>query len=166
MNMMSKYKKVLLAAIVLLTVISTSAQNGTSGLPSQLSSSYSYVLSRTITQSDGKKNLDHVDYDNGLGQTYQKVDVAMAKNSADLVSLMEYDGYGRPLRSWLPGLGSGGACINASTLKQSARPMHGRSMKSRPWTACLRNTCQATTGTSTARNMSTPITGTPTVLLR
>lgn len=121
--MMSKYKKVLLAANLLLAVISTSAQNGTSGLPSQLSSSYSYVLSRTITQSDGKKSLDHVDYDNGLGQTYQKVDVAIAKNSADLVSLMEYDGHGRPLRSWLPGLGSGGACINTSTLKQSAKSL-------------------------------------------
>ena len=121
--MMTKYKKVLLAANLLLAVTSTSAQNGTSGLPSQLSSSYSYVLSRTITQTDGKKSLDHVDYDNGLGQTYQKVDVAMAKNGADLVSLMEYDGYGRPLRSWLPGLGSGGACVNASTLKQSAKSL-------------------------------------------
>ena len=125
-SIMKSYSRyILLAANLLLAVTSSSAQNGISGLPSQLSSSYSYVLSRIMTNACGTASLDHVDYDNGLGQTYQKVDVAMAKSGADLVSLMEYDGHGRPLRSWLPGLGSGGACINASTLKQSAKTLSG-----------------------------------------
>jgi len=28
-----------------------------------------------MTNASGTASLDHVDYDNGLGQTYQKVDV-------------------------------------------------------------------------------------------
>ncbi|MBE6267094.1 MAG: RHS repeat-associated core domain-containing protein [Prevotella ruminicola] len=120
MNVRCKFKHVVTTVSLLLASVHLSAQNGVSSLPANLSSSYSYVLSRTMTNASGTASLDHVDYDNGLGQTYQKVDVGMAKSGGDLVSLMEYDGHGRPLRSWLPGLGSGGACINASTLKQSA----------------------------------------------
>ena len=121
---LSAIKMLSAVILLLLTAISTTAQNGVTSPPPSLSSGYSYVLSRTMTNASGTASLDHVDYDNGLGQTYQKVDVAITPGgSSDLVSLMEYDGHGRPLRSWLPGLGSGGACINASTLKQSAKSL-------------------------------------------
>lgn len=125
--MMTTYCRLLPLTVVflLLTATSSSAQDGISGLPSKLTSSYSYVLSRTMTKADGKKSLDHVDYDNGLGQIYQSVDVGIARNNADLVSLQEYDGHGHPLRSWLPGLGSGGALISQKTLKQSAKDLSG-----------------------------------------
>ena len=124
MNTIYQLKHISAVILLLLTAISTTAQNGVTSPPPSLSSGYSYVLSRTMTNASGTASLDHVDYDNGLGQTYQKVDVAITPGgSSDLVSLMEYDGHGRPLRSWLPGLGSGGACINASTLKQSAKSL-------------------------------------------
>ena len=124
MNTIYQLKHISAVILLLLTAISTTAQNGVTSPPPSLSSGYSYVLSRAMTNASGTASLDHVDYDNGLGQTYQKVDVAITPGgSSDLVSLMEYDGHGRPLRSWLPGLGSGGACINASTLKQSAKSL-------------------------------------------
>lgn len=124
MNTIYQLKHISAVILLLLSAISTTAQNGVTSPPPSLSSGYSYVLSRAMTNASGTASLDHVDYDNGLGQTYQKVDVAITPGgSSDLVSLMEYDGHGRPLRSWLPGLGAGGACINASTLKQSAKSL-------------------------------------------
>jgi hypothetical protein len=126
MNTIYQLKHISAVILLLLSAISTTAQNGVTSPPPSLSSGYSYVLSRAMTNASGTASLDHVDYDNGLGQTYQKVDVAITPGgSSDLVSLVEYDGHGRPLRSWLPGLGSGGACINASTLKQSAKSLAG-----------------------------------------
>ena len=73
---MRLFPKLILSSVsILLASVHLSAQNGVSSLLANLSSSYSYVLSRIMTNACGTASLDHVDYDNGLGQTYQKVDV-------------------------------------------------------------------------------------------
>ena len=84
---------------------------------------YSYVRSRTMMNAEGSVWLDHIDYDNGLGQTYQQVDAGITPNHQDLVTLQEYDSHGRPLRTWLPGLGSGGSIQDSVSLKASARSL-------------------------------------------
>ena len=101
------------------------AQTVTAPLPPGLSAQYSYVLSRTVTAADGSACLDHVDYDNGLGQIHERVDVGAAPGGADLVTLQEYDGHGRPSHAWLPGLGSGGASVAADALKLSSQTLNG-----------------------------------------
>ena len=108
----------------MLAVTPLTAQTVTAPLPPGLSAQRSYVLSRTVTAADGSTYLDHVDYDNGLGQIYERVDVGIAPDGADLVTLQEYDGYGRPSRAWLPALGADGACLDTATLKQSARTIN------------------------------------------
>ena len=82
---------------------------------------YSYVRSRLITNSEGTVWKEHIDYDNGLGQIYQQVDVGVTPNHHDLVTLHEYDNYRRPLRTWLATPMSGSGIRSASTVKSAAQ---------------------------------------------
>ena len=91
------------------------------------SSAYSYVRSRTMTNAHSSEWNDHIDYDNGLGQVYQQVDVAVTPGHQDLVTLQEYDAHRRPSHTWLPGLGSAGYCQDSLALKESARTIHNDS---------------------------------------
>ena len=109
----------------MLAVTPLTAQTVTAPLPPGLSAQRSYVLSRTVTAADGSACLDHVDYDNGLGQIHERVDVGASPGGADLVTLQEYDGHGRPSHAWLPGLGSGGASVAADALKLSSQTLNG-----------------------------------------
>ena len=91
------------------------------------SSAYSYVRTRSMTNADASAWNDHIDYDNGLGQIYQQVEAGVTPDHQDLVSLHEYDGHLRPYRTWLPGLGSGGYCLDSLALKTSACTIHSDS---------------------------------------
>ena len=68
---------------------------------------WSYVRTRTMTDSGGTSYLDHYDYDNGLGQPCQQVDAGITPTYKDLVTLTEYDSWRRPIHSWLPAPMSG-----------------------------------------------------------
>ena len=46
--------------------------------------------------------IDHVEYDNGLGDVCQKLDVGVTPKKEDLVTLMEYDEHRRVSKQWLP----------------------------------------------------------------
>lgn len=46
--------------------------------------------------------IDHVEYDNGLGDVCQKIDVGTSPKKEDLVILTEYDEYRRVSKQWLP----------------------------------------------------------------
>lgn len=46
--------------------------------------------------------IDHVEYDNGLGDVCQKIDVGASPKKEDLVILTEYDEYRRVSKQWLP----------------------------------------------------------------
>ena len=84
------------------------------------SSGYSYVRTRTMTNASATAWVDHIDYDNGIGDVYQQVDVGITPGHQDLVTLHEYDSHRRSYRVWLPGLGSGGICQDSIALKSSA----------------------------------------------
>ena len=46
--------------------------------------------------------IDHVEYDNGLGDVCQKIDVGVSPKKEDLVTLTEYDEHRRVSKQWLP----------------------------------------------------------------
>ncbi len=80
-----------------------------------------YNLTRTMTSADGTKYQDIIQYFDGLGRPTQTVQRGVTPLKKDLVSLQEYDTYGRPLNQWLPGYGSGdGNYTEASILKTAA----------------------------------------------
>jgi len=92
---------------------------------------YSYVQSRTMTNANGTTWLDHYDYDNGLGQVYQQVDVGITPQGNSLVTLHEYDDQRRPWRTWLPTPMSGSGVQNSSSVMTTAQTEH---QDARPYT--------------------------------
>lgn len=92
---------------------------------------YSYVRSRTMTNAGGTTWLDHYDYDNGLGQVYQQVDVGITPQGNSLVTLHEYDDQRRPWRTWLPTPMSGSGIQGASSVMSTAQSAH---QDTRPFT--------------------------------
>lgn len=91
------------------------------------STSFSHVKSRTMTNGNATAWLDHIDYDNGLGQPYQQVDVAITPTGKSLVTLHEYDNQRHPLYTWLPVSISGSDVQNDDALKAAARSQTGDS---------------------------------------
>ena len=76
------------------------------GGPAQ-ESSRNYVLTRTYLTESGTpgvmdKALTTVQYYDGFGRPSQLVQKSVTPSGADLVSLTEYDGWGREYRQWLP----------------------------------------------------------------
>ena len=92
---------------------------------------YSYVRSRTMTNASGTTWLDHYDYDNGLGQVFQQVDVGITPQGNSLVTLHEYDDQRRPWRTWLPTPMSGSGVQNSSSVMTTAQTEH---QDARPYT--------------------------------
>lgn len=89
---------------------------------------WSYVKTRTMTNAGGTTYLDHFDYDNGLGQTHQQIDVNFTPNHNNLVTLIEYDDYRRPAQVWLPVEMSGSGVMNDNTVKSTATTFYSNSM--------------------------------------
>ena len=92
---------------------------------------YSYVQSRTMTDAGGTSWLEHRDYDNGLGQVYQQVDVGITPGHQSLVTLHEYDSQRRPWRTWLPTPMSGSGVQEGASVISAARSGH---QDTRPYT--------------------------------
>ena len=88
------------------------------------SSSHSYVKSRTITNASATTWLDHIDYDNGLGDLYQQVDVNITPGGNSLVTLHEYDGHRRPYRKWLPASITGSSIQSVSSVKSGSQTLN------------------------------------------
>lgn len=98
--------------------ISEVVQNG--GLDP--SNERNYITTRTYTSDDGTKYLDAVQYFDGLGRPVQTVQRAITPAKNDLVSLLEYDDYGRESTQWLPvpKAGNGGAFVPETDLQSVA----------------------------------------------
>lgn len=91
---------------VLAQVLLALAANAQSG-------SKNFVLSRTFKKSNGEVNnvsqvQIQVNYLDALGRPSQTVNVAQSPSGADMIVPIEYDGYGRQSRKYLPYTASGG----------------------------------------------------------
>jgi RHS repeat-associated protein len=100
------------------------------------STNQNYIHTRTYTNEAGTTYLDAIQYFDGLGrpvQTVQKgitpgTDVSTRK---DLVTLQEYDAFGRDDKTWLPAVVSGnnGAYVAPATVKAGAVSTNGSDQK-------------------------------------
>ena len=106
---------------------------GLSAIAFAQSSTYSYVMSRTKTDTGTNAWLDHIDYDNGLGDVYQQVDVDITPGGNSLVTLHEYDEHRRPLRTWLPASFSGSGIQNANSIKTGSQTLNLNDSKPYTW---------------------------------
>ncbi|MFC4676926.1 DUF6443 domain-containing protein, partial [Dysgonomonas termitidis] len=86
-----------------------------------------YIHTRTYTDEAGTTYLDQVQYFDGLGRPVQTVQKAITPGTdvsarKDLISLQEYDAFGREDKAWLPAVVSGnnGAYVTPETVKTNA----------------------------------------------
>ena len=66
-----------------------------------------YIRTRTMTNDAGTEYIETIQYFDGLGRPVETVQKGITPNKADLVSLLEYDAFGRESNVWLPGVASG-----------------------------------------------------------
>lgn len=84
------------------------------------SSGQNYILTRTYTKEDASRYLDQVQYFDGLGRPVQAVQRGITPDAMDLVSIQEYDAFGRESNAWLPGkvtTANNGAFVALETAK-------------------------------------------------
>lgn len=88
------------------------------------STGQNYIHTRTFTSATGSNYLDAVQYFDGLGRPVQGVQSGMTPPmQKDLVSLQEYDSFGRESNAWLPAAidnNNGGAYVNPATVRAQA----------------------------------------------
>lgn len=79
-----------------------------------------YIQSRTYMKADSSLYMDKIQYLDGLGRPVQTVQQGITPSNNDLVSLQEYDDFGRESNIWLPGTSSAnGRFVDPQDLKQS-----------------------------------------------
>ena len=84
--------------------------------------SQNYILSRRPLNTSGTAAIETVTYVDGLGRPVETVQKGAAPDGGDIVSMKEYDGLDREVRSWLPvpvGNGGGGY-VPPQTFKSAA----------------------------------------------
>ena len=60
------------------------------------------VAQRTFCDEDGNLSRTTIEYFNGIGQLMESIRVGASPVSGDIVTLQEYDAFGRKDKSWLP----------------------------------------------------------------
>jgi RHS repeat-associated protein len=66
------------------------------------SNNQNYISTRTYTKEDGSTYIDAIQYFDGLGRPVQTVQAGITPLGKDLISIQEYDAFGRASKSWLP----------------------------------------------------------------
>ncbi|MDH6309444.1 RHS repeat-associated protein [Dysgonomonas sp. PFB1-18] len=80
-----------------------------------------YINTRTYTNETGIDFIDQIQYFDGLGRLSQTVQRGITPNKGDLISLQEYDSYGRQSNTWLPALSAqNGAFVDEPEVKNAA----------------------------------------------
>jgi len=90
------------------------------GAVSSVSSSQNYIQTKTYTTDDGSRYMETIQYFDGLGRPMQTVQRGITPDANDLVSIQEYDAFGRESNSWLPGkvsTSNNGAFVPLETAK-------------------------------------------------
>lgn len=93
--------------------------------------SHNYVRTRTMTTKDGSGYLENIQYFDALGRLHESVDAGITPTGKDLVSLIEYDEFGREEKKWLPTLigNNDGKYVLRSLLKNTASATYRNEMK-------------------------------------
>ncbi|MDH6382794.1 hypothetical protein M2451_004145, partial [Dysgonomonas sp. PFB1-18] len=89
----------------------------------ETASKYNYIHIRSYTKKDASDHIDIMNYYDGLGRPIQKVEWGITPRFNDLVSLQEYDAFGRESNSWLPAAiaGNKGAYTAPATVMAAAK---------------------------------------------
>ena len=84
--------------------------------------SHNYLRTRTMTSKDGNDYIENIQYFDALGRMYESTDVGITPNRNDLVSLTEYDDFGRKENEWLPAIveNNNGKYIRRASIKDIA----------------------------------------------
>ncbi|WP_299088829.1 DUF6443 domain-containing protein [uncultured Bacteroides sp.] len=99
----------------------------------QVSGNQNYISTQTYITSDKQKSLEQIVYYDGLGRPVETVDKGVTPDSKDLVSLQEYDQFGRESYSWLPAKSNGnGVYVDIASVKSGAQQLSGGD--TRPYT--------------------------------
>ena len=85
-------------------------------------STENYVRIRSYTQPDSSQWRDKIVYYDDMGREEQTVQVGASTNGGDIVTLKEYDIYGRLSKEWSPAavVANGGAHVQVTALKACA----------------------------------------------
>ena len=83
-------------------VVTLSRSHPSHVMPDGLSSNQNYILKRTMLNAEGTQYIDNIQYCDGLGRPSQNVQVGITPDGEDLVTLQEYDSFGRETRQWIP----------------------------------------------------------------
>ena len=79
-----------------------------------------YIQSKTYTKEDATTYMEAIQYFDGLGRPVQTVQRGITPDAKDLVSIQEYDAFGRESNAWLPGkvtTANNGAFVALETAK-------------------------------------------------
>ncbi|MDR1714468.1 MAG: DUF6443 domain-containing protein, partial [Prevotella sp.] len=90
------------------------------GAVSSVSSNQNYIQTKTYTASDASRYMETIQYFDGLGRPMQTVQRGITPDGKDLVSIQEYDAFGRESNSWLAGkvsTSNNGAFVPLETAK-------------------------------------------------
>jgi RHS repeat-associated protein len=69
---------------------------------SGLSTSENYIYTKNCLNEDCSKKTEAVEYSDGLGRSKQVINIKGSPNGKDIVTPVEYDNFGRQLKSYLP----------------------------------------------------------------
>lgn len=86
-----------------------------------------YIRTRTYTNETGTAYLDQIQYFDGLGRPNQLVQAGVTPTKQNLVTLQEYDAFGRESNTWLPAVvtGNNGVYIDPATVKTGSISSNG-----------------------------------------
>ncbi|MCD7936766.1 MAG: RHS repeat-associated core domain-containing protein [Tannerellaceae bacterium] len=90
-------------------------------------STQNYVRTRTWQDQSGTQAIEKVDYADGLGRPSQTVYKQVTPSNKNLVTLQEYDAFGREKSSWLPAVitDANAGYVATATLKTNSRSSNG-----------------------------------------
>jgi hypothetical protein len=98
------------------------SQNSIDESIEEISQDKNYIYTRTMLDEQGTTYLDNVQYFDGLGRPVQTVQRGITPQKSDVISLMEYDGFGRESKVWLPVhiSGNNGGYASPATIQAQA----------------------------------------------
>ena len=87
-----------------------------------------YVVSRTYLDGNASQCIEQIAYFDGLGRLSETVSRGITPSGADLITLTEYEGLSRDVRTWLPvPYSANGAFVSPSSVMSAVQSRHNRS---------------------------------------